>query len=404
MTRVVASPPWLVAIPAGTWQLSGIKSAQALGFKVLGIDADPSAAGRDVCDLFLACDIGDTAAQLERIQKEELPVSVVISFCSDAGILPAARLRAALGIPGTTVEVARNLTDKERQRKCYREGDVPSVRYDVFDDPAAAALLLLGQPSRVVVKPVDGAGSRGVSVVEPHPSAKRAQEAVDIARSYSPTGRILVEEFIEGTEYTVELAGCSGVWSTLAVTEKTKAPGSRTVSDGLSAIDLDSERARLLALCATMAASSLSIDGGIVHAEVMWHPTRGPVMIELAGRGGGFMLNDGLVPLISGADPSELAIRTAIDPAAPLPISTNRPGALVFLPSGTGTITQISMPDPDDFPPGVRVEPLMRVGDTVTYLVGDGQRVAYALVTASNFGEALPLGRSVLSRVAVKYD
>lgn len=401
--NVYSERPWLVAIPAGTWQLSGIRAAQVLGMNVLGIDADTNAAGQAACDEFLSCDINHTEEHLRFLDGKGFRVATAISFCSDAGIVPAARLRAALKIGGATPELSLNLVNKERQRTRYAQDGVSSVAFWTYDDVQAAALALVAMHMHAVVKPVDGAGSRGVSVVEARTPWHKALQAAELAMLHSHSGRIIVEEFIEGVEHTVELVGCHGEWSTLAVTEKSKAPGSRTVSDALVAIDLESDRALRLARLAAQAAHALGIDSGLVHAEVMWHPARGPVMIEMAGRGGGFMLNDGLVPLVSGVDPSEFAIRVALDATTPLPISANRPGALVFQPSGVGTVSRIFIPAEANLPTSVTLKALAKVGDIVSSLVGDGQRVAFALATGDDFHETEPLARSALSQIEIDY-
>ena len=69
----------------------------------------------------------------------------------------------------------------------------------------------------VIVKPTDRSGSRGIMRVE---SEAGLAGAVDTAMAYSFEQKAIVEEFIEGEEYSCECISFGGRHTMLALTQK----------------------------------------------------------------------------------------------------------------------------------------------------------------------------------------
>lgn len=392
---------WVVAVPAGRWQGNGIRALKAAGFRVLGIDENPEAEGFDYCDASLVCQLDDLAGQLSFILDQGIRVRTAVSFCSDAGIVPAARLRSSLGCPGPTVAVAKTLTNKILQRRAFRDAGVPSTDFVVLasrDDLLVAEEQL---PWPWVLKPSDAAGSRGVTVAG---NPEEAAIAYVDAMSESREGLAIAECYVRGVEHTVELIGHQGEWTTLAVTEKTKRPQSQTVSDSLSTIDLSSEKAERLVECAVQAVEAIGLMEGIVHAELIWNELRGPVMIELAGRGGGFMLDERFVPRVSGISPVNALIDMFRGIPQPPRKSLNLPGTLAFLPSERGRVRRVEIGPRALSNPDVEVGVLIADGHSTQGLRGDGERVAYAIALGPQFGTTELSARSVLAELRVDYE
>ncbi len=111
-----------------------------------------------------------------------------------------ARLAAELGCPGVPVEVADLCTLKDRRIAALDRAGLPVPRFSVATtaDAALAALDRIGLPA--VVKPSDRTGSLGVAKLDDRGTAR---EPVERALALSPTGRVVVEEYLTGTEHTV---------------------------------------------------------------------------------------------------------------------------------------------------------------------------------------------------------
>ena len=214
---------------AGFMQGVAIRAARALGCTVVAADGNPSAVCAAEADEFVCIDLKDTARLIDyaRYLQQNGGLDAVFTAATDFSAAVAA-VAAACGLRGHTLEAALNATDKVRMRECFRKADVPSpafieltaadlaapadrleargnVRYS--DLGAATADTLerrLGELAGrfpLVVKPVDNMGARGCSLVK---NLSELRKAAATALQYSRSGRVIVEEYIEGSEFSIE--------------------------------------------------------------------------------------------------------------------------------------------------------------------------------------------------------
>jgi cysteine synthase A len=119
---------------------------------------------------------------------------------SDQAVLPTAQLAERLGLPGLPVETARTVADKRRMRAAFERRKVrcPKGREAGSFEEAEQAFHQLGAP--VVVKPVDGSAQRGVTEVR---AEGELAPAVDRALAASRSKAFVLEQYLDGDEYTV---------------------------------------------------------------------------------------------------------------------------------------------------------------------------------------------------------
>ena len=214
---------------AGFMQGVAIRAARALGCTVVAADGNPSAVCAAEADEFVCIDLKDTARLIDyaRYLQQNGGLDAVFTAATDFSAAVAA-IAAACGLRGHTLEAALNATDKVRMRECFRKAGVPSPAFieltaadlaapaDRFvaadnlpygDAGAATADALerrLGELAGcfpLVVKPVDSMGARGCSLVK---NLSELRKAAATALQYSRSGRIIVEEYIEGSEFSIE--------------------------------------------------------------------------------------------------------------------------------------------------------------------------------------------------------
>lgn len=214
---------------AGFMQGVAIRAARALGCTVVAADGNPSAVCAAEADEFVCIDLKDTARLIDyaRYLQQNGGLDAVFTAATDFSAAVAA-IAAACGLRGHTLKAALNATDKVRMRECFRKAGVPSpafieltaadlaapadrleargnVRYS--DLGAATADTLerrLGELAGrfpLVVKPVDNMGARGCSLVK---NLSELRKAAATALQYSRSGRAIVEEYIEGSEFSIE--------------------------------------------------------------------------------------------------------------------------------------------------------------------------------------------------------
>ena len=181
-------------------QLGLLEQAHALGHEVCVVDGSadaPLLAEADHAIVRSFADVGGVAGDLEAQGIE--PVAVA-TMGSDQAVLPTAQLAERLGLPGLPVETARTVADKRRMRAAFEKRKVrcPTGREATSFEEAEQAFHQLGAP--VVVKPVDGSAQRGVTEVR---AEGELADAVDRALAASRTGALVLEQYLDGDEFTV---------------------------------------------------------------------------------------------------------------------------------------------------------------------------------------------------------
>ena len=127
--------------------------------------------------------------------------------------VPLALVRERLGIPGLSSESARNFRDKARMKDVLRAGGIPVARHRLIAsrDDAIAFVAEVGFP--IVIKPLAGAGAQATHRV----SNPAALESALFTYRPSANAPMLAEEFLRGTEHSIETVSIGGtaVWHSL---------------------------------------------------------------------------------------------------------------------------------------------------------------------------------------------
>ncbi|MFI5801327.1 ATP-grasp domain-containing protein [Streptomyces sp. NPDC051561] len=237
-----------------------------------------------------------TARTLAAVQ----PVAGVLSS-SEYYVATAAATAHALGLDGPDAAAVQACRDKGEQRARLAAAGVPQPRFAVLDDAAHAAPAAreIGLP--VVVKPVMGSGSLGVRLctdaeqVSSH--AAQLLEARANERGLAAPARILVEEYLPGDEFSVELFDGHPV----ATVAKHVGPHPHFVETGHDTpAPLPAERHAALLACAREAAEALGLGWGALHVELRMTGTDARV-IEVNPRLAGGMIPE-LIKLSHGVD------------------------------------------------------------------------------------------------------
>ncbi|WP_251231728.1 hypothetical protein [Adlercreutzia aquisgranensis] len=170
-----------------------VKAAQEMGVYTIATDYYPDSPVKRIADMALDISTHDVDALTEEAVR--LRVDGVFAACVDANLEPCRRLADNLGLPFyATAEQIAITCDKHLFKKACKRAGIPVVdEYSVEDLPSTPDELQRLLP--LIIKPYDSAGSKGISVVR---TADALDGAVEFARSFSPTGNVLAEPFIEG--------------------------------------------------------------------------------------------------------------------------------------------------------------------------------------------------------------
>lgn len=301
----------------------------------------------------------------------------VLGF-NEPQVIAAALLQDELGLPGPGLRAATYSRNKALQRGRLAAAGVPQPPHVLVDDLAQARDWAAPRLP-VVVKPLSNAGSAGVEQ-----AADRA--AFDRIAARRPGRRLLVEQMIEGPEYSWEGLLRDGVVCFANVTAKQTLgpPGFIEVGHAAGHRFPPAEQAAVDRLAAGVI-SGLGVRTGIVHLEFRMS-ARGPVFIEVAVRTPGDYLMD-VVSLTAGVDLYEAVVRLAFGTApAGLPVLGAPPVAYAaswMVVAEPGRIVRVEgLDEVRAHPHVVRARLRRTVGATVAPLRSSDDRVGHVLVSA----------------------
>lgn len=297
----------IMIIAGGEWQVPIIRKAKDMGLFVINTNLYEDSPG------FRHADVGIVADVLDRERNLEVALSympdAVITDQSDIAVPTVAYICERLGLCGIGTDKANLFTNKHAMREFLGSRGYPTPRFRLCRSEDEVVEFCGENGFPVIIKPPASQSSRGVHKIS------RKEDIASFygdALKFSHDGSVLVEEYIDGTEFTVEGFKTHRRAYSLAVSRKTHFPHAEMVASRLlySLEDPEYDYEELRALNERLVAD-MNLPFGITHAEYKY--ARGRFyLIEIAARGGGTKISSHIVPAMSGIDVNELLIRCAL--------------------------------------------------------------------------------------------
>jgi biotin carboxylase len=315
------------------------------------------------CADSIVLDLNDFPAAIQRLRT--CTVDGVLTY-DERYVELSAQLTELLGLPGPSTAAVRAVKDKSELRALLQRNDVGAIRFGVADtvEQAGDIVAEIGLP--VVFKPRALGGSAGVRLVT---SADQVESAFDNAVSArvgvvrSRYDGVLIEEYIDGPELSVDSVAHDGVVTPLVVAEKETGLDPYFEEIGhivppRSELALPAEAITLIQRAHEVA----GLNNVVTHTELRLS-SRGPRIIELNARLGGDLipylgllahgvdlagaaadLALGLAPELSRTDRGTAAVRF-LYPAHDLRVHSIRLAEPVSDLPGLVTFTPLAEPD-----------------------------------------------------------
>ena len=373
----------LLIIGAGFLQDFVICKAKSMGYEILAVDANPNAVGFAHADKYKAINIVDERSCLEYAKNEK--IDGVLTAATEYGVLTASYIAREMGLPGLDYDVARLIKNKYRVRKCLYENQVDDMSpvYEVNADTDVTGLAR-NIVFPVVVKPLDGSGSRGVSRVD---EAEEFENACRIAMATSITHRATIEPFIFGKEYGSESIVVDGTVHVLGIMRKwmTMPPYYAELGHGLPT-DLPPEIEDRARRCVERAIKALGINFGSVNMDMIITEDGRVHIIDVGARMGGNLIGSHIIPMGTGVDYVENMIRAHLgEPIDVTPKCTPCAVATRILALTPGVVEQLPSMQSSD---GIMVEHHLEPGDTIREYHTNLDGCGYVVCTADTLEQA----------------
>lgn len=385
----------VLIIGASILQLPAILKAKELGCYVGVIDYNPKAVGIACADEFFevsTIDIQGVAETAKRFRPDG-----IMTLATDMPMRSIAEAAKVCGLPGIDMETAIRATDKGEMIKAFEAGGVEHPWYYIAANPEEFRGVLEHVSYPCIIKPTDNSGSRGVVLAE---SREVLEEAYGYTREHSRGGAVMIEEYMRGSEVSVEVMVLDGEPHVLQVTDKLTTGAPHFVEMGhsqpsaLPAADL--EKIRDLA---RRAVKAVGISCGPAHVEIML-TEKGPKMVELGARMGGDCITTHLVPLSTGIDMVRATMEIACGETPDIRAKYEKGSAIRYFYVPSGTIADISGVEEAKAIPGVReISFTKQIGDQAGEIGSSTDRVGFVIAQAETAAEAVEICEQVLNMV-----
>ena len=178
----------LLCLGGSISQLAVLKKAKLMGVHTVLLDASHDAPGRALANEFFDISTTDMERVLNFVEGYYPKIDGVVAYASDPAASTAAMVACIFDLPGNSLKAVNTLSRKDLFRIFLSERG--------FRCPVVG----LESSFPLVVKPTDMSGSKGVTIVR---KPEDLNSAIVKAKSFSRSGKIICEEFIERIGYQV---------------------------------------------------------------------------------------------------------------------------------------------------------------------------------------------------------
>lgn len=388
-----------MVLAAGLLQIDVIEKAKSMGYYVLAVDGNPKAPGFNVADKAICADIVNEETMLKIARDEH--VDGVIHPCSEVSMAVMGRINDELGLSGISREQAICATNKHLMRKAFEKGNAPSPKSILTQDAEDAWSRLQNEfDTDAILKPSRNSGSRGIAKVSRNMDKGDFVRAYDEALSESRDHSVLIEQFIEGPEFSIEMIVWQGEIHVLTVTDKKTTGAPHFVELGHNQpscfSDADVETLKAAAIAGVKA---LGVNNCACHAEAKLMNGKAYLM-EVGARLGGDFISTELTHLSTGVDMVAAAIDVALGVEPDLSVKEEPKGVCIryFCPK-PGKLVRISNTEVLNNPHVYLWEIYPKEGDVIPAVTSSLCRSGHVIVTEKTPQKAIELAERLIESV-----
>lgn len=392
----------IMILGASSLQLPGIIKAKEMGLYVIAVDMDRNAVGFNYADESLIISTTDIPNVVKSAR--EIEIDGILTLATDMPVRTVAAVAEELGLSAIGIENSMKATDKALMREAFKEKGVPCPCFFTANNEnefIQAVNEITKRGYKCIVKPVDNSGSRGVNLLSKF-DKESLEQAYKYSKDSSKSGKVIVEEYMEGPEVCVETLSVDGVCYPIQITDKLTTGAPYFVEMGHSqpsqlSIE-DQEDIKRVAIAANMAIGNYN---GSSCTEVKM-TKEGAKVVEVGARLAGDYMTSDLVPLSTGISMIESIIKIALGERPDYAVKYNKGSAIRFLEVGEGIIDSISGVEEAQNISGVkRVGIDRKIGDRVVPIKSSLDRVGYVIAQADTPDEAINICEQAISKIQI---
>lgn len=386
-------------LQAGQSQIRIIETAQKMGLKVISTDKNMNAPGLKIADIGENVDVVNKEETLKLAKKYKVDG---ILPGGDVSLPTAAYVAEEMALVGLSPEQANTATNKELYYERFRKNNIPYPTTGIIEDIDECYRLSRDIGFPVIIKPTTSfGGSRGVKRIN---NINEIEDAFIFAKRSSQNGRMLLEEFIDGEEHTVESIIHNGKNHVLAISDKERIKESYCLATSLNyPSQLPEDTISKINDIAQQVSDALDLKNWITHLEVITHNDQIKV-IDFGARGGGAgYIPAVIVPNMCGVNMMEEFIRILLNEKPQNIQGRFRNGIIYrFFTPPAGKITEIKgIEEVKAMEDVIDVHLHVKLGDIIHPLTTQLERSGYFVVRGKSFNDAMIKAKEVENRVKI---
>lgn len=385
-------------------QVPSIKKAHEMGYYVIAVDMNPEAEGFKYADEAVVVNTIDIPGVVEAAKR--LKIDGVYTT-SDFPVRTIAAVGEALNLPAISVENAYKATDKIKMREALKAAGVPVPLFfkaRTEEEFIAAVKEIRSHGYKCIVKPADSSASRGVDLLDKY-DTDYLKEVYQYSKSYSHSGEVVVEEFMEGPEVCVETLNVNGTCYPIQITDKLTTEAPYFVEMGHTQPSQhtpeEQEDIKRVAIACNMALGNYN---GSSCTEIKLTKD-GAKVVEMGARLAGDYMTSDLVPLSTGVDMVESIIKIAMGEKPDVEHKFEKASAVRFLGAKEGTIKSITGVEEAAKVHGViRVEMYVKPGDKSVEIKSSLDRLGYVISQAETPQDAVRICEEAMKKIKIEVE
>ena len=389
----------LLILAAGILQVPVIKKAREMGCYVIAADGNANAVGLQYADKAVVADITDEDVMLQIARKEK--VDGVIHPCSEVSMSVMGYINDSLGLSGISKLMARRATNKYLMREAFTKYGAPSPQSYCTDDANEAWNLFCDKfDKNAILKPSRSSGSRGIAKIDHNISREKFLELYKCAYQESRDKQVMIEQFIDGPEFSVEIIVWNGNVNVLAVTDKKTTGSPYFVELGHSQPSVFPwDIVEKVKDAAVAGVKALELSNCACHAEIKVENDKAYIM-EIGARLGGDFISTELTHLSTGVDMVAAAVNIALGIAPDMKPKKMKQGACIryFCPR-PGRLVSIEGLEHLNDEHVYMSEIYCEKGDKILEVKSSLDRSGHMIVTAQNPREAIGIAEDLIGKI-----
>ena len=394
----------IIILGAGVMQLPGIRLAKQSGWRVIVADGNMEALGSPLADHFEAVDLKDKDGLLAVARQYHTRYGLDGVFTAGTDFSSSvAWVSEKMGLPGITFEAAMRATDKCLMREAFQRAGVPSPAFVCLSGSLDPGASLGGLQFPLVVKPVDNMGARGVRRVD---SREALLDAYRSALPLSRSSRVIVEEFMEGPELSLDAVVYGGKVTVCGVADRhIFFPPSFVEMGHTMPTSLDPPAVRRIEEVFEAGIRAIGIQNGAAKGDIKL-TAHGPMVGEIAARLSGGYMSGWTFPLSSGVEVTQAAMNIAVGlpPGDLAPRLTRVVAERAFI-SIPGRVMRVAGEEEARRLPGV-AEVFVRAApcDNVVFPTNNVEKCGNVITIGDTREDAERTARTALSRIFIHLE